>query len=369
MSKKDILQVFVSAFLGTLIIMWATDDGESAIDGSKNKSMSAVAVEVIQPKIETVANYLEYLGTVQGEKDGNLSFRIPGTLSSVQVREGEEVKKGKVLAKLEVPELDAQLERAESEFEKAKSAKAFWQNEMATDSSLFKEGAIAETVLNKTVFNYEQALSSYRAAKAALAEVSEREALTRLTAPSEGKVGSIMVREGSNVGPNQPVFFFHQGALVVHADILEQDIQTGIKVGGTVLAETQEATIKGKIERVDFQAKPPFRSVRVFVSFPPKAIADRPSGAGLPLKFEINKQEKAFMVPISAVDLRGGTPRLLRVSDQMEVEEVQVELGVQKGEYRQVTGRVSQKDKFISAGVSNVEPGDRVEVVKKIVNK
>jgi len=366
MNKKGIIIVFILAIAGILIFMWAAEKTKTA--EGLDRENEVTAVEVASPVSKEIASYVTYLGTVMGAKDGSLSFRIAGMLDAVHVREGEQVQKGDLLATLSVPELDAQLKRAESEFKKAQASLKFWEGEVATDSSLYQEGAIAETVLDKTVFNYDQAVSSYQAAKAAVEEVRERKELAYLKAPGSGIIGSIMVREGSNVGPNQPVIFFRQGSPVVYADVVEQDLQKGIKIGTPVIAELDTSAVKGEVERIDFQAKPPFRSVRVFVSFKDRSIASRPSGSGVTLKFEVTSKEKALLVPVSAVDRRSGEPRLLRVNESMKAEAVAVDLGMQIGENRQVQGKLSQQDRFISAGVSNVEPGDSVKIVRSITS-
>ncbi len=365
-SKKDILIVFVIVLLGTAAVLWISADGTSTNQESTSDNDADVAVEITQPIVKTIADHLPYLGTIAGTKDGNLSFRIGGTLNKIHVQEGEKVQENQLLATVSVPELDAQINRAQSEFNKAKSSKSFWEREVSIDSTLYKDGAISQTVFNKTAFNYEQALSSFYAAKAALEEVREREKQTRLYAPAKGTIGSIMIREGSNIGPNQPVFFFHQGEPTVYADLLEQDIQKGIKVGSSVTAQLNNDTLTGKVERIDAQAKPPFRSVRVFTSFPDKSFIDRPSGSGITLSFEINQQENALLVPVSAIDLRNDQPRLFKVDNQMQAQAISVELGVQRDELRQVKGNISPEDNIISSGVHNIEPGDRVEVTREI---
>lgn len=368
LNKKDIITVLIIALLGTMTVLWLTEDSTSAAQREINSPEldTGIAVEVTRPSVQTIKESLPYLGTIAGSKDGNLSFRIGGALEEIHVEESEKVQKGQVLAVVSVPELDAQRRRAESEFKKAKSSKTFWEREVSIDSTLYDDGAISQTVFNKTSFNYEQALSSYHSAKAALEEVREREKQTQLKAPAEGTIGSIMIREGSNIGPNQPVFFFHQGHPVIYADVLEQDIQKGIKVGSLVTAELNNQIIEGSVERIDSQAKPPFRSVRVFVGFQDGAFNGRPSGAGVSLSFEINKQENALMVPVSSIDLRKNTPRVFKVNNQQKVEAIPIELGIQKGEYRQIKGGVSSTDKIISSGVNNVENGDRVEIVREI---
>lgn len=371
MNKKDILTIFAIAFVGTIVTLWITGGSTSATGQEKVSAFqeSGIAVEVTRPSVKTINTNLPYLGTVAGTKDGKLSFRTGGTLDDILVKEGDKIKKGQLLATVSVPELDAQHERAESEFEKAQSSKAFWKREVTTDSSLYKEGAISQTAFNKTAFNYEQAQSSYNAARASLREVQERKKQTRLQAPADGTIGSIHIREGSNVGPNQPIFFFNQGEKIIYADVLEQDIRKGINKGTTVTITTSgEDTASGKVERIDSQAKPPFRSMRVFVAFPDSVLSDRSSGAGISIRFEINEQKDALLVPVSSVDLRENSPRIFKVNDQQKAEAIPVELGIQQGEYRQIRGAISSSDLIISSGIGNVETGDHVEIIREITS-
>ena len=369
MTKKNSFILIGAALLGIAAIVWFIIGDKSAptADNNSFKKDEAIAVEVTYPTRQTVYDEIPYLGTVAGTKDGNLSFRIGGALETIHIKEGEKVQKGQLLATISVPELDAQLRRAQSEFEKAQSSKVFWEREAGIDSALYKEGAISQTAFNKTTFNYEQALSSFYAAKAALEEVQERKNKTQLKAPSQGTIGSILIREGSNIAANQPVFFFYQGEKIIYADVLEQDIQKGIKAGTPVKAKiSTDQTITGRVERIDARAKRPFRSVRVFANFPDTALTDRPSGAGITLTFEINKQKDALLVPLSSIDLRGKNPRLLKVNGQQKVEAVTVKTGLQRDQYRQIEGSVTSSDKIISSGVNTVEPGDRVEIVREI---
>jgi len=369
MIKKNRLLILGISLFGALLIFWMINPGETSTiqEPASSAQEDTIAVEVTQASVATVANYLSYTGTVAGTKDGNLSFRLQGMLESIHTEEGEKVQKGRLLAVISIPELDAQLRRAVSELKKAESSRDFWEKEASTDSTLYQEGAIAKTVFNKTTFNYEQALSSYNSAIATLEEVRERKNLTRLQAPADGTIGSVLVRQGSNIMPNQPVFFFHQGEPTIHADVIEQDIQKGIKTGSRVIAElNSEKTTVGTVTRIDSQAKPPFRSVRVFTSFPENSLNGRPSGAGVSLKFEVNRQDNALLVPVSSLDLRGETPRLFKVNDQMNAEAVFVEPGIQQGEYRQVKGDISTTDKIISSGANSVEDGDPVEIVREI---
>lgn len=366
MNKKNILTGFFVALLGIASILWYINSKDStATQNNAYGTNQAIAVEVAQLSIKTIKERLPYLGTIAGTKDGNLSFRVGGTLKAIYVEEGEKVQQGQLLATVSVPELDAQYERTESEFKKAQSSKTFWEREVTTDSTLYKEGAISQTAFNKTAFNYEQALSGFNAAKAALEEVQIRRNQTQLRAPEKGVIGSIMIREGSNVGPNQPVIFFHQGNSIVYADVLEQDIQKGIAVGTPVTAKLDGNNIlSGKVQRIDSQAKPPFRSVRVFVEFPDTVFSGRPSGSGISLNFEINKKEGAMLVPASAIDLREEDPRIFKVTDEQKAQAIPVELGIQQGEYRQVQGALDSSDKIISSGVNNVNSGDPVEIIR-----
>lgn len=367
MTKKEILTILSWAFFSTALITGLTGSAGTDTDPEETETADSrpVPVEVIHPAKDHISRIIPYLGTVKGDDDGHLSFRIQGTLAEIHVQEGQKVRRGEVLATLSVPEMDAQLRRAESEFERSEAAKVFWESELQTDRTLFNEGAIARTVLDKTAFNFEQALGSYNAAAAAVTEVQKRLELATLTAPAPGIIGSILVQEGVNVGPNQPVFFFNSGRPVIFAEVLEQDIRQGISVGTIVTAEDSAGNpVAGRVERMDFQAKPPFRTVRVFVTLPEPVLSDRPSGAGIPLDFHVNRQEHALMVPLSAIDLRDRDPRVLRVTDRSIAEAVPVELGLESGELRQISGRISESDRIISSGITNVVPGDRVRIIQ-----
>ena len=67
-----------------LVVLWGREDSPAEKTG---EASSAVAVEVARPVKQQISEQVPYLGTIVGSKDGNLSFRIQGTLTDMYVKE------------------------------------------------------------------------------------------------------------------------------------------------------------------------------------------------------------------------------------------------------------------------------------------
>lgn len=188
----------------------------------------------------------------------DVSSKIPGRIDTILVKEGDYVKKGDILAKLESKELDAKLEQAKSAMEAAQSkmimvkkgarkeekeaaeklflqAKSQYEYALKTwerFKKLYQEGVISSQEMDEIDFKYKAALNQMEAAKAKYdmalngarqeeieaaealfhqAENAYKEALAyydelKIKAPVAGEVYQIISDEGEIINSGYPIF-------------------------------------------------------------------------------------------------------------------------------------------------------------------
>ncbi len=78
---------------------------------------------------EDLEQIVSVTGTVRKEKDANLSFALPGIVKEIKVSEGEEVKKGQILATLDAQDLKMQIAQAQAMLKQAQAALKIAQDE------------------------------------------------------------------------------------------------------------------------------------------------------------------------------------------------------------------------------------------------
>lgn len=144
----------------------------------------------------------EYPASIQGNQDIKIIPRVEGHLMGVYVKEGERVREGQLLFRLDdaayraavesananVQIMTAELNKAKIEFE---GQKALHENTFLSDYGL----EIAES-------DYSIAKANLAAAKAALTSARNELSYTEIRSPSNGVVGRIPYRKGDLVGPN-----------------------------------------------------------------------------------------------------------------------------------------------------------------------
>jgi RND family efflux transporter MFP subunit len=322
-----------------------------------------IPVRVQAPIRDAVRVDLPYRGTVEGDRDATLSFRLGGELARIHVEEAREVVGGALLAELDASELDAALARAQVELERARTQEAHWEGELAVDERLFQAGAVSGSRLDATRLSHRTAVLARDGAEAGVAEIEARRDGARIRAPRSGTVGRVEVAEGESVLPGQPVLTLSGGERRVRVDVLEGDRARGIRPATP--ASLGEEGCPGRVTRVDATARPPFGATRVHVAPEGSCLEERAPGTALAVIFHLEGSGDALFVPLSAVDFRGGSPRIFRITTDGTAEAVAVALGSQRGDLQEVRGTLDPSDRVVVTGVTNLRAGDRVRVVEE----
>jgi RND family efflux transporter MFP subunit len=229
---------------------------------------------------------------------------------------------------------------------------------------------VSRSRLEATRLSHRSSVLAREGAEAALTEVEARRDGARIRAIHPGVVGRVEVSEGEGVLPGQPVLTLMGGERRVRVEVLERDRVRGILPGTLVhLASAGCEPGEGRVTTVDAAARPPFGATRVYVAPVEPCFGALPPGTSVEVIFQVEGRHDALFVPLSAVDFRGGTPRVFRLTDDGTVEVVPVTLGAQRGDLQEIQGAVDPRDRLVVVGAANLSPGDRVRVVGNGVDR
>ena len=207
-------------------------------------------------------------GNLRPVETVNIRARLEGDLIAVNVREGDAVRAGTVLAELERSEQEAALRSAEADelAVKLESQTAQWNLEQTRD--LFKAGAIAERDMRAAE---QSALTSAARLAAALSRVRAAASVTRDTriiSPVNGVVEKRSVENGERVSRGAQLF------TVVRSDVLELTAAvparraSSLQRGQVVRFNADGRAIEGRVSRVSPTIDLQSQSVTVFVQVP-----------------------------------------------------------------------------------------------------
>lgn len=211
-----------------------------------------------QPKLEAV-------GSLRAERGADLSPEVPGIVSAIHFKQGDEVKAGMLLL-----ELDAASDVAK--LQSLKAAADLAATTYARDKAQFQVKAVSQQTLDADAANLKQAQ----------ANVAEQQALVDkkfIRAPFSGRLGIRAVDLGQYLTAGAPIVTL-QSLDPIYLDFhLPQQSLASIKVGQEVTAKTDAypgQTFTGKVEVIEPQVDVSTRNVKV------RAKLDNPEHRLLP---------------------------------------------------------------------------------------
>lgn len=157
-------------------------------DTSRKDKIKFVAATDMSLKPFT--HYIEVQANVEGDEDVVLSAKTPGTVTSVNVKAGDHVTKGQVLATLD----DQIMQKAIAEV----------QNELNLVTTLYnRQKNLWDQQIGSEV-QYLEAKTRKEGAEKKLASIQEQWDMTRIKAPFSGTVDNVMIKTGQLVSPQVP---------------------------------------------------------------------------------------------------------------------------------------------------------------------
>jgi multidrug efflux system membrane fusion protein len=147
----------------------------------------------------TVPVYLTALGTVTAYNSVTIKSRVDGQLLSVNVREGQAVKKGQLLAEIDPRPYQAVVAQAEGQLAKDQATAANATAEANRYTALYGAGVISKESQQAQISNAGQATGAIQADQAAIQAAKVNVTYTRITSPIDGIVGLRTVDPGNIV--------------------------------------------------------------------------------------------------------------------------------------------------------------------------
>ena len=142
---------------------------------------------------------LKYSATLKGTSDVTIKPQVSGQLMEVCITEGQQVKKGDVLFRIDSRNAELELESAEANLLAALAQESSAKLEFESNTNLFSKGIVSKYVLDNAENTYKQAQASVAQYRAAANRARVNLSYCTITAPVDGVIGSIPVFAGDQV--------------------------------------------------------------------------------------------------------------------------------------------------------------------------
>lgn len=145
---------------------------------------------------------LKYSATLKGTADVTITPQVSGQLMEVCITEGQQVKKGDVLFRIDSRNAQLELESAEANLLAALAQESSAKLEYESNKNLFAKGIVSQYMLDNAENQYKQAQASVAQYQATANRARVNLGYCTITAPVSGVIGSIPVYAGDQVSPS-----------------------------------------------------------------------------------------------------------------------------------------------------------------------
>jgi len=324
--------------------------GVSILDTAK----SFVLVNTVTTKTETINHFSKFQGIIKTDQNMILYPEFSGRVAKIFIEEGDVVKKGQALAKIDDGGLYNELKLVESQ---AKLAKTIYERQ----SKLWKDKIGSEIQYLEAKTNYEIQNNRFKS-------ITESLAKTTITAPFNGTIDEIFIEEGNLVSPpmmpdqGNAFRIINLNELFVESVIPESfigKIKKGaeVQVEIPVLNKSFNSTIKHSVSSINELS----RTFKIEVSVPKNDLDLIPN-----LNVEVNvldyTNSQAILVPESIVSEDSDNNKFLFTVLNNKAKKTIVETGYTQNGMIEITTGLNINEIVINEGGRIVKDGQNVKI-------
>ena len=324
-----------------------TQEGRSGADKAKDEQ---APVEVVASRSAELTRDIQAVGSLQSDESVSVAPEIAGRVIEIAFDEGQPVKRGQTVVKLDDDLAKAELAQAEAALKLATA------NNVRT-ARLSKSGTVAQRTTDEAKAAYEQAVATVELARLKI----DRHVLR---APFDGVARMRNVSVGAFIGVGTPIVGIEK------IDVLKVDFRipeillAAVKVGQKVTVEVDalpEQTFDGTIYAIDPAVDVNGRSLWVRAKLTNESNLLRP---GLFARITIRglDEREVVLVPESAIVPRGGESLVFKVENGKAVASP-VTLGERRSGEVEVVSGLTAGTSVVVGGQQRLRDGVAVEVV------
>jgi membrane fusion protein (multidrug efflux system) len=335
-------------------------------------------VDVVHPRQGEIARSIDLPGDVVGFYEAALHSKVTGYLKSISVDKGDSVKKGEVLAEIEVPELQSNLMRSQASLEIERITYDRLKKVQQSDPRLIAQQDV------------DMAYAKYREAQAAVATLQTMFAYTKIIAPFDGVItgrfadpGALIRAGGGDIGIDETSGLISPGAtegagghregggpLLTLAEMdklriyiyVPEASYPFIRIGTPAslsFEEFPDRKFKGTVARYASSLDLATRTMltEVDIDNPQRLIYPRSYAH---VTIELVRHLDALSIPASAVQGAGDSAHVM-VAKEGRLVDVPVKTGINNGAYLEITSGLSVRSLVVATYSNTLTPGQQVD--------
>ena len=364
---KLVIAVLVALVAG--VVVWVATRGPaaapSATAAAESKSIELAAVDVETIAMQTLSRSLPLSGSMSPIVQATLKSKVGGEVELVPLREGQEVREGEVLARIDTRNLQAQYDRQIAAVERARADLQLATLNRDKNRTLLESHYISQNTYEATESAYAGMVANLKLAEAdaRLAKISLEDAVIR--APFAGTVAKRHVQPGEKVSPDSTIVtLVDLRQMVLEAAVPAADIpavsigqRARFKVGGFGARE-----FDGEVQRINPVTADGSRAITIYIAVPNPNQALK-GGMFAQGALTLDNVAPVLAVPQRAVHEEAGAAFVYTLRDEKIVRTpVKVAAATPGGTFVEVRDGLAAGDRVIVTAITAEQVGQRVVV-------
>lgn len=331
---------------------------------------SVLVTPVVNHEVTDTSNFV---GRVTAINKVDIVARVVGFIEERTFTEGQLVKKGDLLFRIEQDTYKAAVEQQQANLAKAKAIEVNASLQLQRGKALLPKDFVPKAQVDQQTATQRSAAADILQVQAALDEANINLGYTEIRSPIDGRIGIANFTVGNLVGPTtgslativsfDPIYVLFQAS---ERDVLEfkrRLLAAGPKAGRvTVRVRLPDGKLysePGFADFLDIQADPNTASIAVRAVFPNKEALLVPGGL-VQVEIQRGAPRPALLIPQSAVQLDQAGTYVLVVDPASKVEMRRITQGAQQGTAVIVAAGLKEGERVIVEGILKVHPGQVV---------
>lgn len=226
------------------------------------------ASDVVQVTTRELATGVAISGALKAVNTAMVKARVAGELQGLTVREGDAVKAGQIIARVDATEYQARVQQAQQQAQATKAQIDIARRNFDNNRSLVQQGFISKTALDASTASLAAAEANYRAAQAGADVAAKSLQDTVLRAPITGLISQRLAQPGERVGVEARIVEIVDLRQLELEASLSASESVAVRVGQSAVLQIEGVTqpVTAKVIRINPSTTVGSRAVLVYLS-------------------------------------------------------------------------------------------------------
>lgn len=327
-------------------------------------AIDLVAADLVQVQTRALTQRLAVSGTLKATQSAFIKAKVAGELQDLTLREGDIVRAGQIVARVDATDSQARLRQAQQQAQAAQVQVEIAQRSVDNNRALVEQGFISKFALDSASASLASAQANYRAAVAGGDVISKQLQDTVLRAPISGQVAQRLAQNGERIGVDGRVLeLVDISRLELEASLAAADASL-LQVGqvAELQIEGSSTPVRATVVRINPTVVAGSRSVLAYLALAPSPGLRQGLFAQGTL---VVGTRESLSLPVSAVRNDRPRPYVQIVRDNKVVHQA-LDLGMQgevDGQWMVAVQGLPEKTPVIAGSVGRLREGTAVKLV------